>query len=862
MAKGLNEDFIENLWKEKDFKPSDAQKEAIFYRGNKPLFITAAPGSGKTRVLLWRTLTLIVVHGVKPEEIYLSTFTEKAAFQLKEGLKGLLGLVSNHIDVQYDLSSMALGTIHSNCNRILTQRRFSKGKNRVRPPRVIDESSQYFYIYKKSFWNAALKNAGFSSVETAHKIINKYLADRDTPSKHHAVTSCMAFFSRLSEEMVQPETIKTKDEILSALLKMYSFYLNSLSSGPVKSVDLSLMQQAALEVIENNPDASKVFKHVIIDEYQDTNAVQEKLFFTLAKGTGNLCVVGDDDQALYRFRGATVENFVDFEKRCVQYLNVKPKKVNLCVNYRSQEPIVDCYCKFINLIDWAKDGSRTEHYRVADKKLDAHRKTSDHSVVVTSQAHASDVYEEMVDFVESLKKEKKIEDYNQVAFLFPYLKGSSRVRELKEAFEARGIRVYAPRAGRFLAVEEAKAVFGLFLKIFGIPDFSGEYGGRDIDDFRHWLSECGAFADTLIAADPLLKQYIQDKVEEIQSVKNDFVALIKVAQRSRISLDDDYKKEMIRIFLHASGLSDRAKRNLTGKYFQDIIEKRIKENNPFKVKHIINRATALDWTILDLFYQLNGFKYFLRMYELAQKGEDEGPICNLGLITQYLSRYIDNSFSILVGSALVDNKLVNSLFLSYCFSIFRLQESEYEDAEDPFPKGRVSFLTIHQAKGLEFPVVILGSLYKKDRGPSNIEVIVRGITKKEGEPLEKSALFDIMRMFYVALSRSKNILLLPRYKGPKAANDEFKRMLSTGFPELKKLKLHTVPEAKNEEDDLGKAYSYTADYLTYKNCPRNYMVFQKYGFVPSRTQTMFFGNLVHLTIEDLHNYLIAKKEPA
>lgn len=860
--KKLDESFIEKLWKERGFKPNDEQREAIFFRGNKPLFITAAPGSGKTRVLLWRTLNLILIHGVKPEEIYLSTFTEKAAFQLKEGLKSLLGLVSNSIDVQYDLSNMALGTIHSNCNRILTQRRFSKGKHRVRPPRVIDESGQYFYVYKKSFWNLAIKEGGFVSTESAHKTINNYLANHESPSKHHAVSNCIAFFNRLSEEMIQPTKIKTKDETLNSLLKMYSFYLNSLSSGPVKSVDLSLMQQAALEVIESNPDSSKIFKHIIIDEYQDTNAVQEKLFFTLAKGAGNLCVVGDDDQALYRFRGATVENFVDFENRCGQYLKAKPKKINLCINYRSREPIVDCYCKFIKQIDWSKNGSKTEHYRVADKKLDAHRKTTNHSVVVTKHAESSEVYKEIVDLVETLKREKKIEDYNQVAFLFPYLKNSPRVQELREAFEKRGIRVYAPRAGRFLAVEEARAIFGLFLKIFGVPDFSGEFGGRDIDDFRHWLRNCESFADAIITADPLLGQYVKDKIDEIQSVKKDFEALTKMVSKNKISLEDDYRKEMIRLFINAPGLSDRAKRNLSGKYFQDIIDKRIREQNPFKVKHIINRATALDWTILDLFYQLNGFKHFMRMYELAQRGEDEGPICNLGLITQYLSRFMDNFSSILVASVLVDNKLVNAFFLSYCFSLFRLQESEYEDAEDPFPKGRVSFLTIHQAKGLEFPVVILGSIYKKDHGPSNIEKIIREISKKEGEPLEKTGLFDIMRMFYVALSRPKNLLVIPRYKRGKAANDEFKSILADGFPELKDLKLNTIPETKIEEDDLGKSYSYTADYLTYKNCPRNYMVFQKYGFVPSRSQTMFFGNLVHRTIEDLHNYLIAKREPA
>jgi DNA helicase-2/ATP-dependent DNA helicase PcrA len=856
----FNEDFIEKLWQEKGLRPNKPQIEAIFYRDNKPLFITAAPGSGKTRVLLWRTLNLILVHEVRPEEIYLGTFTEKAALQLKEGIKSLLGLVSKYHDIQYDISKMAIGTIHSNCHKILSDRRFSKEKYRMRPPRVMDESEQYFYVYRKSNWDRFIKAGGFSDVDTANEQINAYLGNRESSSRHHAVTNCIAFFNRLSEEIVDPTGYKTKDPILQALLKMYSFYLNSLSEGPVKTVDLSLMQQAALQVIESNPASGNIFKHVIIDEYQDTNAVQERIFFALARTHKNICVVGDDDQALYRFRGATVENFVEFENRCIQYLKVKPEKVNLSVNYRSRKPIVDFYTKFIKQIDWSKDSGKKEFYRVIDKKLEADRKTDDPSVIVTSHAKSEEVYEELVSFIHKLKEEKKIEDYNQVAFLFPYLKNSPRLRELKDAFEKRGVRIYAPRAGRFLEVEESLAVFGLFINIFGIPDFSGDISGRDAYEFKDWLKKSRDFAEAIIKGDPLLKSFIEDKKQELARAKQDFEILSAAAQKNKLSLDNNFRIEMKRIFLNAGGISDKAKKSISNKYFDELIKKRMQEKRPYKVKHIINRATALDWTILDLFYQLNGFKYFLHMYELAEKGEDEGPICNLGLITQYLSNFMDHFGPIIAAYSLLNNGFLNNFFLSYCFSLFRLQESEFEYAEDPFPKGRISFLTIHQAKGLEFPVVVLGSIFKREYSPSTIELLARQLLKKEGEPLEKISLFDITRMFYVALSRPKNLLVLPRYKGPSSATEQFKKILEDGYPEIKDLKLNSVPNAKVEEEDLGKSYSYTADYLMYKNCPRNYMVFRKYGFVPSRTQTMFFGNLVHRTIEDLHNYLIAKRE--
>ena len=216
---------------------------------------------------------------------------------------------------------------------------------------------------------------------------------------------------------------------------------------------------------------------------------------------------------------------------------------------------------------------------------------------------------------------------------------------------------------------------------------------------------------------------------------------------------------------------------------------------------------------------------------------------------------------IITASFLSENKFVNTFFTSYTYALFRLSESEYEDADDPFPKGRVPFLTIHQAKGLEFPVVVMGSVYKKERGPQKNEIIIRDLLKKEGEPLDRMTEFDNMRMFYVGLSRAQNLLILPQYKGTAAASATFKKIFEeNALTEIKDFKISTLPKAKLNEEDLGKNYSYTGDYLQYNKCPRNYMVFRKYGFVPSRSQTMFFGSLVHQTIEDLHHLLIQERK--
>src|SRR6516225_4345516 len=105
---------IQTLWGRANFSPSRRQREAILHTEG-PLFLTAGPGSGKTRVLLWRTLNLIVFHDVPPEEIFLGTFTEKAARRLRQGLTAYLSDATRLTRQPYDLSRMPIGAVHSIC---------------------------------------------------------------------------------------------------------------------------------------------------------------------------------------------------------------------------------------------------------------------------------------------------------------------------------------------------------------------------------------------------------------------------------------------------------------------------------------------------------------------------------------------------------------------------------------------------------------------------------------------------------------------------------------------------------------------------------------------------------------------------
>lgn len=849
---------LEELFHIHGFNPNDGQREAIqSIEGS--LFLIAGPGSGKTRVLLWRTVNLLVFHGVEPEKIFLSTFTEKAAKQLQDGLQSILGTVTNKTGRPFDLSKMFVGTIHSLCQRIISDRRFIPDRSRVKIPVLLDELEQYFLINSSMFWRK-VEELLHMNEEDFRIELQKYF-EAHSSSRHNSSLSLISIFNRFSEENLSPDDIINKasniqDETLKKIAVLYNWYREYLFGR--NQVDFSLLQQKALQTLMQSEHTTEIFEHIIIDEYQDTNRIQEQLIFRLAEGHKNLCVVGDDDQALYRFRGAAVENFVQFPQRCKMYLGINPKEIKLNINYRSKKQIVKTYTSFIDQINWRREDG-TGYYRLHNKNIQPNNQEDDIAVVTSTPDAYEAVANEIAEFVKTLIEEKKVSDPNQIAFLFPALKNNGKARIMKNALERVGLKVYAPRAGRFLDVDEAKAIFGLFLHIFGKPNREN-YGG-DYKDYHDWLESSMDFAKKLMDNDERLAQFVDKKKEELSVCKDDYIRLLDTVGKKGWTLKDSYDPKIHkRELMSTSGISQRAKKGLGTTILDKIAEERIKEGKPFTLHYILNRATSLDWNILDLFYRICGFAFFSQMFKIAEDGTDEGPICNLSKLSDYLARYIEQSGSVITGSALIEGGLIADFFGRYLYGLFRLGETEYEDDETPFPKGRIPFLTIHQSKGLEFPYVIVGSLEKRYRIPK-IEEIVRKVVTGDAEPLHRIPEFDIMRLFYVALSRAEKMLILAKARGRGVKTHvAFKKLFDEiPFKTISELSLSDLPTVPIKHENIPKVYSYTGDYLLYLKCPRNYMVFKKYGFVPSRSQTMLFGNLVHKTIEDLHNKIISMK---
>lgn len=853
---------LEELWRETGFAPNVEQETAIRHVEG-PLYLPAGPGSGKTRVLLWRTLNLIVYHQIKPEEIFLGTFTEKAAFQLREGLRALLGLVTNHTGVAYDLGRMYVGTVHSLCQRILSDRKFAVGRERAPRIRLMDELTQYFYLMNVRNWQTLTAYLGIDAEEVISYLDSMF--ESGSLSKHEAVMNCIRFFNRMAEENLDHQAVLPRvttqhyphPKRVQNLIGLCQAYGEGLQAGTVRLTDFALLQREALTIIRSRADANHIFRHVIVDEYQDTNTIQEQIFFALSSGHKNICVVGDDDQALYRFRGATVENFVQFPDRCQQQLAVAPREVPLNTNYRSRSQIVGFYNQFMGHCVWT-EGKHT--YRVP-KVIRAHRNDEASAVIASTAGKPDNVFAEIAGLVRQLIDTGKVSDPNQIAFLFPSLK-SEHVQRAMRALEAVGLSAYAPRAGRFLEVDEAVDLFGVFVQVFGRPE-RGPFPGRDYDEFYRWIDNIEARGHDLLTDDPNMAAFVEAQRDQLARSAKDYGILLGVVERNRWTIETPYDVDSMKRVLHAApGLSDQAKRSLISQNFENVVKARLKNGQkPFTLDYVLKRATAINWSLLDLFYRLSGFSHFTAMYDLAERAEDEGPICNLGLITQYLARFMDEYVSIIPSPMIADGRFNRLLFGSYLYALFRRGEAEYEDADDPFPKGRIPFLTIHQSKGLEFPVVVLGNLRKDNNGPQQVEKMIRPLLARTGEPLTRLSEFDIMRMYYVALSRAKNLLILAHIKGQgQRLNEPFKQMLgSAQFPRIPAFDVNSVTVAQDDETSNPRNYSFTSDYLLYEKCARQYMIFRKYGFVAAQSQTMFFGSLVHRTLEDLHQRLIAER---
>ncbi len=282
------------------------QREAVFTTEG-PLLVLAGAGSGKTRALTHRVAYLIEEKGVKPWNILAITFTNKAAGEMRDRVNSL---------VEYGADSVWVSTFHSLCVRIL--RRFIEN---------IGYTTD-FSIYDSDDTKTLMKQI-FKDLEVNTKVLKE--------------RGVLGVISSAKNEMISPEEFMLSakaegDSRLKRIAELYMEYQKRLKKNNaldfddllVKTVELFQSKQEVLEYYQDR------FRYIMVDEYQDTNTVQFKLVSLLAAKYRNICVVGDDDQSIYRFRGANIRNILSFEETFPG-----AKVIKLEQNYRSTKMILD-----------------------------------------------------------------------------------------------------------------------------------------------------------------------------------------------------------------------------------------------------------------------------------------------------------------------------------------------------------------------------------------------------------------------------------------------------------------------------------------------------------------------------------------
>lgn len=285
-------------------KLNERQKEAVLATEG-PVLVLAGAGSGKTTVLVNRIAYMISEKHIRPWNILAITFTNKAAREMKDRIERLLG------DTAKD---MWIGTFHSVCVRILRS--------------CIDllGYSRDFVIYDTADTKTVMKEC---------------LRELDIDEKSFPVRNVLSIISNAKNDLMDAATFENvykSDYRMSIIAKIYYRYQTKLRKN--NAVDFDDIILNTVKILSENPDVlSKYqdkFQYILVDEYQDTNNSQYLLINLLAQANRNLCVVGDDDQSIYKFRGANIGNILNFED---DYSDVQ--KITLDQNYRSTQNILD-----------------------------------------------------------------------------------------------------------------------------------------------------------------------------------------------------------------------------------------------------------------------------------------------------------------------------------------------------------------------------------------------------------------------------------------------------------------------------------------------------------------------------------------
>lgn len=334
------------------------QKKSILSPVNENQYIVAGPGSGKTTVLVLKILKYIFVDDIKLENILVTTFTKKAARELKERISNWTLLLSEElgINVDYDFDNLLIGTLDSIAEEIVSKHMDVE---------IIDNFTSSAIMMQNLLTDERNKD------KRLKQFIKKIKNNQGGVSTSDINNQIQTIRERIYYDMINKEELKKDADREAIVFEIIDDYLDQLNSRNV--MDYAMLEEKFYELLKNGlVDSFNDISVLLIDEYQDTNLLQEAIYFKIAeyvnKNNGNITVVGDDDQSLYRFRGATINLFTEYSERIKKELGINPKTIFLHNNYRSTKAIIDFTNDYITLDEKFQESRTTDKPKIIPTK--------------------------------------------------------------------------------------------------------------------------------------------------------------------------------------------------------------------------------------------------------------------------------------------------------------------------------------------------------------------------------------------------------------------------------------------------------------------------------------------------------------
>lgn len=595
------------------------QKKAVCHDEG-PLLILAGAGSGKTRVITFRIAYLVRVRRIRPSQILAITFTNKAAAEMKERIRSIIGETASY---------MWVGTFHSMFARILRRHSDLIGFE---------------------------KNFSILDTDDQQKIIKECISELNLNDKIFVPRSVQAEISKAKNELLSPDAYEKdagSDYRRQKIASIYRKYQQKLHSS--NGMDFDDILYYAVALLAKNPDVlayyQEQFRYILVDEYQDTNHAQYRLILMLAKRYRNLCVVGDDDQSIYSFRGANIRNILDFEKDFRDTTVIKLEQ-----NYRSTGNILQAANSVIR-----KNATRK------DKTLRTDFGPGEKITYYCADHHGAEAYY-VTDQIQKYVREKQC-GYGDIAILYRL---NALSRTIETALRDQGIpyRVYGGQ--RFYDRKEIKDILA-YLRLIMTPSDNYAFdriinipkrgiGDTTVDRVRELAAGAGVSCMQVCASAP---QY--PELSRVSHKLQQFAYLIE-AFRQKLSENSMSFSEYIEYVQDQSGM------------MQEIIEQ--KEKKGETVDRVENLRELLSEAV---------------EFEARRKGqaeEKERLLSEIGeeaLLDEYSNE--DTAY---------DTDL-KGILQSYLENAALYSEGDNESQGEDF----VRLMTIHSAKGLEFTVVFL-----------------------------------------------------------------------------------------------------------------------------------------------------------